>query len=205
MWIQPINSESLGRIKAKTRNQRGIPWVRVNIGIGMDWLPAQSVSGRPQRLQPGTHNPPVKNFRPVRCVNPQPARGHLLHRRLITMATDKKVALVTGANRGIGFETARQLGQKGVTVFVGARSLKSAEETASKLKTEGIEAFPVKLDVTNAQDREAVAKTIGDKFGKLDILVNNAGVGAEDGILTPKTVHTTEKELQTVFGTNLFA
>ena len=121
------------------------------------------------------------------------------------MATDKKVALVTGANRGIGFETARQLGQKGVTVFVGARSLKSAEETASKLKTEGIEAFPVKLDVTNAQDREAVAKTIGDKFGKLDILVNNAGVGAEDGILTPKTVNTTEKELQTVFGTNLFA
>ena len=92
-----------------------------------------------------------------------------------------------------------------MTVFVGVRSLKSAEETASKLKTEGIEAFPVKLDVTNAQDREAVAKTIGDKFGKLDILVNNAGVGAEDGILTPKTVHTTEKELQTVFGTNLFA
>jgi 3-oxoacyl-[acyl-carrier protein] reductase len=94
------------------------------------------------------------------------------------MATEKKVALVTGANRGIGFETARQLGQKGVTVVVGARTLKSAEETASKLKADGVEAFPVKLDVTNAQDREAAAKTIGDKFGKLDILVNNAGVGS---------------------------
>ena len=97
------------------------------------------------------------------------------------MATGKKVALVTGANRGIGLETARQLGQKGVTVVVAARTLKSAEETAAKLKAEGIDTLPVKLDVTNAKDREAAAKTIGDKFGKLDILVNNAGVGPEDG------------------------
>jgi NAD(P)-dependent dehydrogenase (short-subunit alcohol dehydrogenase family) len=121
------------------------------------------------------------------------------------MATGKKVALVTGANRGIGLETARQLGQKGVTVVVAARTLKSAEETAAKLKAEGIDTLPVKLDVTNAKDREAAAKTIGDKFGKLDILVNNAGVGPEDGILTPKTISTTEEELQSIFGTNVFA
>jgi NAD(P)-dependent dehydrogenase (short-subunit alcohol dehydrogenase family) len=121
------------------------------------------------------------------------------------MATDKKVALVTGANRGIGFETARQLGQKGVTVVVAARTLKSAEETAAKLKAEGIDTFPLKLDVTNAQDREAAARTLGDKFGKLDILINNAGVGAQDGMFNLKVIHTTEEELQTVFGTNLFA
>src|SRR5271156_4040870 len=121
------------------------------------------------------------------------------------MAPEKKIALVTGANRGIGFETARQLGQKHVTVIVAARTLKSAEETAATLKAEGIDAFPIKLDVTNAHDREAAAKTVGDKFGKLDILINNAGVGAQDGILAQKTVHTTEEELQTVFGTNLFA
>jgi NAD(P)-dependent dehydrogenase (short-subunit alcohol dehydrogenase family) len=121
------------------------------------------------------------------------------------MPTDKKVALITGANRGIGFETARQLGQKGVTVIVAARTLQSAEETASKLKKEGLDAFPLKLDVTNAQDREAAAKTITDKFGKLDILVNNAGVGPQGGLLAPKTIHTTEEELQNVFGTNLFA
>src|SRR5271154_1146382 len=105
------------------------------------------------------------------------------------MANEKKVALITGANRGLGLETARQLGQKGVTVVVGARSLKSAEETASKLKAEGVDAFPVKLDVTNTQDREAAARTLGDKFGKLDILINNAGVGAQDGMFTPKTAN----------------
>jgi NAD(P)-dependent dehydrogenase (short-subunit alcohol dehydrogenase family) len=121
------------------------------------------------------------------------------------MATDKKVALVTGANRGIGFETARQLGQKGVTVVVAARTVKAAEESAAKLKTEGIEAFALKLDVTNAQDREAAVKTIGDKFGKLDILVNNAGVGPQDGMFVIKAVNTTEEELQNIFGTNLFA
>ncbi len=120
------------------------------------------------------------------------------------MATEKKIALVTGANRGIGFETARQLGQKHVTVIVAARTLKSAEETASKLKSEGIDAFPVKLDVTNAQDREAAAKVVADRFGKLDILINNAGVGAQDGLVN-KTVHTTEEELQKIFGTNLFS
>jgi NAD(P)-dependent dehydrogenase (short-subunit alcohol dehydrogenase family) len=121
------------------------------------------------------------------------------------MAPEKKIALVTGANRGIGFETARQLGQKNVTVIVAARTLKSAEETASKLKAEGVDAFPVKLDVTSAQDREAAAKTVGDRFGKLDILINNAGVGAQDGTLVNKTIHTTEEELQKIFGTNLFS
>jgi NAD(P)-dependent dehydrogenase (short-subunit alcohol dehydrogenase family) len=121
------------------------------------------------------------------------------------MATGKKVGLVTGANRGIGFETARQLGQKGVTVIVAARTLRSAEETADKLKSEGLDVVPLKLDVTNAREREAAAKTIGERFSKLDILVNNAGVGAEDGIFAAKTVNTTEEELQKVFGTNLFS
>lgn len=121
------------------------------------------------------------------------------------MAIDKKVALVTGANRGIGLETARQLGQKGVTVVVGARTLAAAEETATKLKAEGVDAFPVQLDVTKASDRTAAAKTVSEKYGKLDILINNAGVGAQDGMFAAKTIETTEEELQTVFGTNLFS
>ncbi len=121
------------------------------------------------------------------------------------MANDKKVALVTGANRGIGFETARQLGQQGITVVVAARSQAAADETAAKLKAEGVDAVPVKLDVTNPADRATAAKTIGDKFGKLDILINNAGVGAQGDMFELTVSETTEEELQTVFGTNVFS
>ena len=121
------------------------------------------------------------------------------------MASDKKIALVTGANRGIGLETARQLGKKGITVVVAARSFDQAKETAEKLKADGLDVFPVKLDVTNAAERTAAAKTIAEKYGKLDILINNAGVGADDGIFAGKTAETSEAELQKVFGTNLFS
>ena len=121
------------------------------------------------------------------------------------MATEKKIALITGANRGIGFETARQLGQQGVTVVVAARTLKAAEETAAKLKADGVDVYPVQLDVTKQQDRVSAAKYIGDKFGKLDILINNAGVGAQGDMFALTVSETTEEELQTVFGTNFFS
>jgi NAD(P)-dependent dehydrogenase (short-subunit alcohol dehydrogenase family) len=121
------------------------------------------------------------------------------------MTSEKKVALVTGANRGIGFETARQLGQKGVTVIVAARTLAAAEETAAKLKAEGFEVYPVQLDVTKDADRKAAAKTVGEKFGKLDILINNAGVGPEGDFFNGKTSETTEAEFQKIFGTNVYS
>src|ERR1700729_3742291 len=116
---------------------------------------------------------------------------HPMVQEVISMTSDKKVALVTGANRGIGLETARQLGQQGVTVVVAARSLASAKETAAKLQAEGLDIFPIQLDVTKADDRKAAARTIGDKYDKLDILINNAGVGAEDGMFAAKTIETT--------------
>ncbi len=121
------------------------------------------------------------------------------------MADSQTVALVTGANRGIGFETARQLGQKNITVVVSGRTLQSAQETADKLKAEGVDAFPVKLEATSAPDREAVAKTIAEKFGKLDILVNNAGAAAPGGLFGTRVSETSEEELQAVLGTNLFS
>jgi NAD(P)-dependent dehydrogenase (short-subunit alcohol dehydrogenase family) len=121
------------------------------------------------------------------------------------MAQEKKIALVTGANRGIGFETARQLGQKGVTVIVGARKQSDAEETAAKLKAEGIDAHGVKLDVTRAEDRTSVAKYLADKFGRLDILINNAGIGSSDGLMVKRTSAVTEQELHSIFDTNLFS
>jgi NAD(P)-dependent dehydrogenase (short-subunit alcohol dehydrogenase family) len=90
------------------------------------------------------------------------------------MANEKKVALVTGSNRGIGFETARQLGQQGVRVIVSARSEREAADAASKLCSEGIEAEALALDVTKAADRAVAAKFVESHYGKLDILVNNA-------------------------------
>ncbi len=68
----------------------------------------------------------------------------------------KKVALITGGNKGIGLETARQLGKLGITVLVGARDLAKGEAAVAELKKDGVDARAVKLDVDNAADYEAV-------------------------------------------------
>jgi NADP-dependent 3-hydroxy acid dehydrogenase YdfG len=95
----------------------------------------------------------------------------------------QKIALITGANRGIGFETARQLGQQGIKVLVGARSEKSGTEAENKLKNEGFDAEFVLLDVDDAKTHESAAKFIEKKYGKLDVLINNAGISLEfDGL-----------------------
>src|SRR5262245_61553644 len=93
--------------------------------------------------------------------------------------SEKKIALITGANRGIGFETARQLGQKGVKVLLGARSEKGGKEAAAKLKDEGLDVEFLLLDVGNEKTHAAAVKYIQEKFGRLDILINNAGVNLE--------------------------
>ncbi len=121
------------------------------------------------------------------------------------MAQAKKVALITGANRGIGFETAKQLGEKGITVVLGSRKLSDAEAAAAKLKAQGIDAYGVKLDVTKAADRTAAAKYLDEKFGKLDVLVNNAGVASGHDFGTNSTTKTTEEELRSVHETNFFS
>ncbi|HEK19338.1 MULTISPECIES: SDR family oxidoreductase [unclassified Mucilaginibacter] len=118
---------------------------------------------------------------------------------------NQKVALITGANRGIGFETAKQLGEKGVTVILTARNLDVANESAEKLKQQGIDAYGAKLEVTSAEDRKALAAYVEDKFGKLDILVNNAGVAPKRSLFEKTTVETTEEEFEYVFQTNFFA
>src|ERR1700680_2151786 len=122
----------------------------------------------------------------------------LLSRRPQNMA-NRKVALITGSNRGIGLETARQLGQQGVTVIVSARVEREAAEAASKLRSEGIEAEAIALDVTNAADRTAAAKFIESHYGKLDILVNNGGVGPTDGLIGLRARASTESEMKRIF------
>ncbi|MDB5127543.1 SDR family oxidoreductase [Mucilaginibacter sp.] len=119
---------------------------------------------------------------------------------------NQKVALITGANRGIGFETAKQLGEQGITVILTARTLVVATESAEKLKQQGIDAYGIQLDVTKAEERVTAAKYIEEKFGKLDILINNAGIGPKDWSMFEKTVSgTTLEEFEYVFNTNLFS
>jgi NAD(P)-dependent dehydrogenase (short-subunit alcohol dehydrogenase family) len=120
------------------------------------------------------------------------------------MAQASKIALITGANRGLGFETAKQLGEQGITVVLGARSLEAADEAAAKLKALGIDAHGLKLDVANPDDRAAAAESLAAQFGHLDILINNAGIGSSTG-LASVTSQVTDEDLFTVFNTNLFA
>lgn len=120
------------------------------------------------------------------------------------MSKAKKVALISGANKGIGFETARQLGQKGITVILGARDLPKGEAAAAQLKKEGIDARAVKLDVVNPADIKAVADTIARDYGHLDILVNNAGIMLE-AIGGNNTSTVSDEILRKTFDTNFFA
>jgi NAD(P)-dependent dehydrogenase (short-subunit alcohol dehydrogenase family) len=89
---------------------------------------------------------------------------------------DKKTALITGANKGIGFETARQLGQKNITVLLGARDPAKGKAAAEELRKEGIDAHAIELDVSKPESVKKAAAQVEREFGRLDILVNNAGV-----------------------------
>lgn len=92
------------------------------------------------------------------------------------------VALVTGANKGIGLEIARQLGKHGFTVYVGARNPALGEAAAAKLRSENLDARSLLLDLNQPPTGEAAARVIQAEFQHLDVLVNNAAiVEAADG------------------------
>jgi NAD(P)-dependent dehydrogenase (short-subunit alcohol dehydrogenase family) len=115
---------------------------------------------------------------------------------------NKKIALITGANKGIGLETARQLGKKEITVLVGARDLEKGEAVASTLRKEGVEARALDLDVNSAESIRKAAAQVERDFGRLDILVNNAGVMLDD-----ENKKVSEQSLETwrkTFDTNVF-
>ncbi|WP_295817398.1 SDR family oxidoreductase [uncultured Deinococcus sp.] len=116
------------------------------------------------------------------------------------MTQEKKVALVTGANKGIGTEIARQLGQHGYTVLIGARDAQRGEAAAAALRTEGLDAHPLVLDVTDAASVQAAANHINGQFGRLDALVNNAGVLLDS--MPPSTLPV--DVLRATFETNVF-
>ena len=95
--------------------------------------------------------------------------------------TGQKVALVTGANKGIGKEIARQLGAQGMTVLIGARDEGRGQAAAAELKGEGLDAHAIRLDVTDEATIGEAARQIERDFGRLDVLVNNAGIDLDAG------------------------
>ena len=113
----------------------------------------------------------------------------------------RRIALVTGANKGIGHEIARQLGRQDITVFLGARDEKRGGDAAEKLRAEGIDARPLRLDVTDAGSVEAAARTVETECGRLDILVNNAAIAIDDAAPSALALDVMRRTYETnVFG-----
>jgi NAD(P)-dependent dehydrogenase (short-subunit alcohol dehydrogenase family) len=120
------------------------------------------------------------------------------------MSGQTKVALITGANKGIGLETARQLGKLGVTILLSARDLAKGEQATEVLRGIGVDARAVKLDMLYRPDHAAVATSITKDFGKLDVLINNAAINL-DGGAGHETSTVSAKALRDTFDTNFFA
>ncbi|WP_432942974.1 SDR family oxidoreductase [Kribbella sp. CA-253562] len=117
---------------------------------------------------------------------------------------DTKIALVTGANKGIGFAIAQGLGASGFTVAAGARDKARGEEAVERLRATGVDAFAVTLDVTSDDSVAAAAATIEQAAGRLDVLVNNAGIsGRTDGNVQDPTTLDLDV-VRTVLDTNVF-
>ena len=109
-----------------------------------------------------------------------------------------KTALITGANKGIGYEVARQLAAKGFHVFVGSRNPQKGQEAAEKLKRDGGAATFVRLDVSDAQSITEAVHAISEVAGHLDVLVNNAGILLEeDAAIAQLSADTVNKTFQT--------
>lgn len=116
-----------------------------------------------------------------------------------------KVAFITGANRGIGFETAKGLAELGITVILGARDLEKGLTVAQQLKALGLKAEAIHYDANEAKSADAVYEYLSKNFGKLDILVNNAGISQEQLMGKNNSSSVSVDVLQQTFQTNLFA
>jgi len=113
-----------------------------------------------------------------------------------------KTVLITGANKSIGFETARQLAQQGYFIYLGSRDIKNGTEAANKLKAEGLtNVEAIAIDVCDKASIEAAKKTVEAKSGSLDVLINNAGILGSQ----PQNASDMDTdEIRKVFDTNFF-
>ena len=121
----------------------------------------------------------------------------------MTIQNTPKIALVTGATRGIGTETVRQLAQAGVHTLLAGRKLEAAQALASALQAEGLPVEALQLDVTDADSIAIAVEQVSARHGRLDILVNNAGVLLENPAVAP-SAQSLEVWQQT-FDTNVYA
>ncbi len=113
-----------------------------------------------------------------------------------------KKVLITGANRSIGFEAARQLLQEGYYVFLGTRDLANGEEAVAKLRAEGLDQVEaVQIDVSDSASVQAARTIVGAKTNILDALINNAGIS---GVAPQKALDAGIDNFKTVFETNVY-
>lgn len=116
----------------------------------------------------------------------------------------EKVAFITGGNKGLGLETARQLGKLGITVVIGARDEAKGKEAVARLQADGVQAEAIGFDVTRPADYRKVFDYLDKKYGRLDILINNAGVSKENFLGGNQTSATSAEVLHETFDTNFF-
>ncbi len=118
---------------------------------------------------------------------------------------EKIIALVTGANKGLGFETSRQLAKMGIKVIMGSRNIAKGKAAVKTLLTEGLDVEFIHLDVTKSELIKKAAMSIKKKYGKLDILVNNAGMAhKEEPLFANSTEKVSPKALRATFDVNFF-
>ena len=116
------------------------------------------------------------------------------------MQEAKKVALITGANKGIGFEVARQIARAGWIVLAAARNEELGKQAAARLQAEGLDVHFVHIDLDAPATPTTAAETIRSQFGKLDLLINNAAIaGQQDGPPSKVPIDTVQKTMQTNF------